>query len=99
MTEKKMLSKGLEQAYLNYPRKLGKGQGMKIALRQIKTKEDLDQLTLAIENFKRFIATESREKRYIPYFSTFMNNWRDWLEEDVGTVKEERPDLSGMGFD
>ncbi len=73
-------SEELDFIYSDYPRKEGRGNGMKKAKREIKTEDDLKLLVIAGENYKNFCEAENREKKYILMFSTFMSQWRDWIE-------------------
>lgn len=76
----------LERIYSEYPRKEGKSGGMKIVKREIKSPEDSEQLIKAIKNYRTNCEREKKEKKYIKLFSTFMGEWRDWLDEDNGTA-------------
>jgi hypothetical protein len=75
----------LESVYRDYPRKEGKGPGMKIAKREIKTPDDLALLRQAITRFRDHHAREKTDRKFIPYFKTFMAHWRDWLDPETGT--------------
>jgi len=72
----------LESLYKQYPRKVGKTRGMKILHSQIKNIKDYQDIELAIKNLVQFVKHEKREKEMIPYFSTFMSQWRDWVNPD-----------------
>lgn len=89
----------LEVIYSLYPRKMGKSQGFKSALAQCKKPGDLELLEKAVTNYMAYLIKEGTEKQYVLYFSTFMNQWRDWLEKDTGTVTEVKLDLSGIKFE
>lgn len=65
--------------YTNFPRKLGKGSGMKKCSKEIKTIELYNQLTIAVKNFTNYHKENKTDLKFVPYFSTFMNNWRDWI--------------------
>jgi hypothetical protein len=73
------IERELTGVYLNYPRKRGKQQGMKIALKEIKTPEDLDLFKKAVENYKKDMTREKRPEDKILYFSSFMAQWKDWI--------------------
>ena len=75
-----------EKIYKSYPRKKGKGDGLRKCALQIRTQDDYDKLTLAVVNFKSDMTNEGREINKILYFSTFMNNWRDFVE-----IEESQP--------
>lgn len=89
----------LKGIYEKYPRKMGKSAGWKTAIAQCKNMDDLDQLETAISNYCSYITRERTERQYILYFSTFMHQWRDWLDPDIGSVAEAGLDLSDMGFE
>jgi hypothetical protein len=89
----------LAAIYEKYPRKMGKSAGWKTAIAQCKTMGDLDQLELAISHYCAYVKREGTERQYILYFSTFMHQWRDWLDSDTGSVIEEKLDLSDLGFE
>lgn len=74
-----------EALYQKYPRKRGKTRGMKIAERDIRTQKEYDNLSLAIDKYCQVIKKEKTDQKYIQLFSTFMNNWLDWLDD--GTVQ------------
>jgi hypothetical protein len=95
-----------EALYAKYPHKVGKSPGLKIARAQIKTPEDYAKLEQAIANFSRYHEKRGTEKNYIPYFKTFMGQWRDWIEapEDPvphsahlpgGSASAEKPAYTG----
>lgn len=89
----------LMEIYSRYPRKMGKTRGFKTALSQCKKNEDFNRLEMAVTNYVSYIIKEKVDKPYILYFSTFMNQWEDWLDPDVGSAIQEQIDLSGIGFD
>ena len=69
-----------DSVYKNYPRKLGKAAGMKKLKREIKNKEDFENLKIAVDNFCQLMKNERRAADKIPYFSTFANSWQDYLQ-------------------
>lgn len=72
-----------ESLYKKYPRKQGKGAGLKKCASQIKSQKDFDLLSTAIDNFSSYMRDSGRDIELIPYFSTFMTNWRDWLDPEI----------------
>lgn len=82
----------LEEAYQLYPRKIGKSPGMRIAMRSIKNKNDLENLKLAILKYRAHIEREKTEAKFVMYFSTFMNQWMDWLEDGHGVTEVSKVD-------
>lgn len=77
-----------ELIYEQYPRKEGKSKGMKICKAQIKSEREFSDLKLAIENYSKHV--EGRDKKYIKQFSSFMSEWRDWVD-----FKPETSELKG----
>jgi len=75
----------LEIVYKNYPRKQGKQRGMKTAYSQVKTDQDYTDLQTAVANYSAYCKREISEPRYIKQFSTFMSEWRDWVNPENGT--------------
>lgn len=71
-----------EETYKQFPRKEGKSGGFKIYSKL--TPEEKAQVGLAVQNYARTKATE--EPRYLKHFSTFMGEWRDWLDSEAGSV-------------
>lgn len=77
----------LEVAYQEYPRKQGKTPGLKVARREIKTQEDLAHLRLAIKNYATNCERHKTERAFIKLFSSFMSEWRDWLDPETGNAR------------
>jgi hypothetical protein len=46
----------------------------------IKKPEDFEQLKKSVDSFSALMKKEMRAADKIPYFSTFANSWRDYLE-------------------
>jgi uridine kinase len=65
------------EAYNSYPKKIGKSEGIKRLVRDVKNKGDVDLLNKAIANYSAHVA--GKEEQYIKQFSTFASSWRDWL--------------------
>lgn len=78
----------LEEAYRRYPRKQGKSPGLKRLAPQIQTQEDYDNLLTAIDNYSR---CETVKKGFIKLFSSFVGEWRDWIDPVNGTVSKPKP--------
>lgn len=85
-----------ESVYQRYPRKVGKSKGLKVCERQIKTPEDYDQLSTAVDRYSNYCDAQYSEARFVMHFSTFMNSWRDWLDPTAGTAAKVG---SGSGID
>lgn len=71
-----------EEVYKKYPRKLGKSQGIKKLNQTIKKPEEFELLKKSVDSFLALMKKEMRAADKIPYFSTFANSWRDYLEVD-----------------
>jgi hypothetical protein len=95
--EDKNFEKEIEQAYSqHYPRKIGKQKGVEKLVGQIRSQHDVDQLVVAITRYKESIDPGTKPK-FIKHFSTFANEWTDWLEADAGKAEvpgQEKADLS-----
>lgn len=82
----------LESAYKTYPLKKGKAAGMKLAAKEIKTPADLENLKSAIARYSKNLRDSKTDSKFIKHFSTFMGEWKDWLDpltgtSDIGTAK------------
>lgn len=99
MSKLKIAEEGVSEldllaCYQAYPRKRGKSPGLKAAKRMIKTQEDLVAFKYAIENYKKVIAHDETEPQYVMYFSTFMGQWEDFLDDEV-VASVGVPDYAG----
>lgn len=83
-----------EEVYKGYPLKKGKSKGMKLCMSQIKTLDDYQSLVTAVKNYAKEV--HGSENRYIKHFSTFMNCWRDYLEEPGPSAFKQK--LIDAGF-
>ena len=81
-----LIQSAIEAAYQSYPRKLGKSPGMKIARAKIRSLEGAEALKQAIYNYRQHLKREKTESQYVLYFSTFMRQWTDWLDENHGAA-------------
>ena len=77
--------------YQKYPRKIGKQKGLAKCRTQIKTKELFTLLERAVNKFSEYHANRQTEAQFIPYFSSFMTTWEDWLDDDVGKAEKLIP--------
>jgi hypothetical protein len=73
-----------ERLYQLYPRKLGKQEGLKKLKTHLKTPDDIQLFGSALTRFLKYHSDKGTDPQYIPYFSTFVSSWRDWIEEDTG---------------
>jgi hypothetical protein len=72
-----------ESVYERYPIKKGKKAAMKKLASSIKTQEQFDAFAKAVNNYLAEIAHNKTEPRFIKHFSTFVNNYEDYLNPDV----------------
>ena len=79
-----------ESIYRLYPKKMGKSKGLQKYKKQVKTEKDQNDLKRAIHSFIKYHENRGTEEQFIPYFSTFMTSWRDWLEDDTGSCTETK---------
>ena len=70
-----------------YPRKLGKPAALKHFLQTVTRPEDEVDINNALKNFLSSRQAKG-DPQYIPYGSTWFNNWQDWI-----TYKEPKTEL------
>ncbi len=69
----------------HYPLKKGKSAGLKALSKQIKSKQDLEDFTRAVQVYAEEV--KGREPDKIKHFSTFVNSgWRDCLDPTYGSA-------------
>ena len=78
-----------------YPRKMGKTLAAKRFKSKIKKESDYRRLMQAIDRYNQYINNKNIQSEYIKHGSTWMNEWEDWLENDIGDVKQS----SGLSID
>lgn len=83
------VSLDFESLYKKYPRKEGKQRGLKICKVQVKTIQEFHDLSGAINRYAEHVKKSGTDSRYIKHFSTFMGEWRDWLDSETGTIAEK----------
>lgn len=71
-----------ESIYQKYPRKVGKSSGMAKLAKTIKTVETYEKFTKSVNNFLEEHKIAGTDLKYVPHFSTFVNRWQDYLEEN-----------------
>lgn len=88
--EIKLLKKfDFEALYRKYPRKEGKSAGLKQCAKQIKTQEDYDALSLAVDRYAEHCR---KTQQIVLFFGSFLGSertahpWRDWTEPETGTT-------------
>lgn len=85
--EKKGESEGktaVEEIYRRYPRKRGKSPGIKKLLTDIKNGAAPEEINTALSNFITSLKRDRTEPEFVPYFSTWVSQWRDWLDPEHG---------------
>jgi hypothetical protein len=80
----------IDLIYDEYPRKIGKKNGMKKLHEIIKTQESYDKIMQGIKNYKQHCSQESIETKYIKQFSTFVNgeHWEDEYASEGGSLSD-----------
>lgn len=77
-----------DEIWLLYPKKRGKAEVSKKALKEI-DKVGLPQMTRAIERYKAEISKNKTDEKYIKNGSTFFNSgYKDYLDESYQQIKE-----------
>lgn len=76
-----------EKIYSEYPKKAGKSRGIELCHKQITNDDQYAFLMQAVINYKTECEVESRDRKYIKQFSTFMNKtvWVDYIEMEAET--------------
>lgn len=76
-----------------YPRKMGKTVAEKRFKSQIKNHADYQLLIDAVNRYKQYILNNQTQREFIKHGSTWMGEWRDWLEVDID-IDDKPPELS-----
>lgn len=74
---------GLLKAYDAYPRKIGKSKGLAKAVRDIRDEDEIGAFGEAVSNYALYVKAQGLEQKFIKHFSTFVGEWRDWLDAPV----------------
>ena len=83
--EKGPAKKDFEKVYREiYPRKEGKDKGLERCMFQIKTWDDYALFVKAAEAYRDKCIRDHIEKKYQKHFSSWVNSWRECLDEDYG---------------
>ena len=85
----------LEAVYQKYPLKKGKSRGMKKIQREIKTPDDFERFSKAVDNYANDV--KNTEPRYIKHFSTFVSEWTDWVDHKSNSVLDRALEFLGQG--
>lgn len=69
--------------YRQYPRKDGKGTGLTKLRSTIRTPSALADLRRAMTAYVAKWRADKLDVQYTPHFSTWVNNWKQWLDPEV----------------
>ncbi len=89
----KISKSDIDALYKQYPRKEGKSKGIDKLLADLKTPQDIEDYKRAQLKYVQSCTQKKTEAKYIKLFSSFVNCWRDWLDDDAGTVALKKPDI------
>jgi hypothetical protein len=67
---------------------MGKTLAAKRFNSKIKKESDYKLLMQAIDRYNQYIDNKNIQIEYIKHGSTWMNEWKDWLENDIGDIKQ-----------
>lgn len=83
----KIVTDELESAYKAYPRKVGRGKGMTRLKAQSLNLDEARAFKVAVDKYCEYLRSNNTEKQYVKHFSTFVAEWRDWVEPNAGKVE------------
>ncbi len=92
----------IENLYAAYPNKVGKKRGVEKLRKEIGAPKDGADFLAAVENYKAYV--EQQRSGTFPdlqwkHFSTFVNEWRDWIESKGGTCSKGKiADMLKKGY-
>ena len=87
-----------ESFWNKYPVKVGKKMAEKHFDSSVKTQQDFDDLNRALANYMK---SKRVSNGFVQNGSTFMNNWRDWVnykEETCSKCKDKGSFMSATGY-
>lgn len=79
----------LEKLYEKYPRKEGKKRAFQILRRKLDSKKKMLQFEQALSNYIAILEAQKTERQYIKQFSTFANNFEDYINPDPMLFQSE----------
>ncbi len=83
-----MLIEAFEHLWSKYPNKDGKKEAFVHWQASVKSKEDIDKIGKALENY---LQTDTVKRGFIKKGATWFNNWQDWIDfKGVGVEDEGR---------
>jgi len=74
------------EIYKAFPRKQGKRAGLIKIAKELASGRTLDEIKTALDKFINHHKQQATEPKFIPHFSTWANNWEEWLEDGHGQV-------------
>lgn len=91
----------VSEIYKDYPRKEGKQTGLNTAKANILSQNDISNLKIAVDQYRAFCKRKARKGEFVLMFSTFMNQWTDWLDPKHGesedfSLNTQSPDFSDV---
>lgn len=94
----KKIEEFIARVYKIYPKKMGKAKGAAKLKLLLHTEEDCASFFAALQRYINYLNNNRTEQKYIMYFSTFVNNWTDWDEDDAGTclILPKKEDFSDL---
>lgn len=75
----------VEGLYEIYPRKEGRQRGVQKLRAEIKTPEEFASVSQALTHYITYCKANQLEQRFIKHFSTWVSEWKDWLDPKTGT--------------
>lgn len=85
------------KAYEKYPLKKGKNRAHKIFMREALDQEDnLKSILAAIDRYTADLIKNRTEPKFIKHFDSFLSSWRDWTDDDAGSVNIRRNERRGI---
>lgn len=97
-SKKRITATDIEPIYKKYPRKEGKSAAFKKLISDLKTPEDLKAFEAAVAKYSAACEARGTESKFIKHFSTFANEWRDWLDDSVGSVNIRERKFGGFEY-
>lgn len=71
---------------------MGRKMGKKLATQRFKSKikkeSDYNLLMQALDCYNQYISKSNMNRKFIKHVSSWMNQWEDWLENDIGETEQ-----------
>jgi hypothetical protein len=84
--KKKKVKFDFSEIFNLYPRKDGKGAGIKKLETMKVDQETFDRIKSAAIRYSNHCRKNKTEPQYIKHFSTWVNHWTDWDTDEAGTA-------------